>query len=702
MDRYVLERIYAGFLGKCFAVRLGAPLEPQIWTYEKIKEIYGEVSDYTKYYKTFAADDDTNGPLFFHRQLLDKRDFEDISSLDVARAWLNYGREGVGMFWWGGDGISTEHTAYNNLLRGVMPPESGGIKMNGKVLAEQIGGQIFIDTWGLLFPRNPKKAADHAQMAASVSHDGEGIQGARFMAACVALAFGMCDIKEIIKEALLQVDNASLYYKVVLTVIDFYEKNPEDWNACMEYLIKEWGYDKFAGMVHIIPNAGVCILALLYGRGSYEKTVEIATMCGWDTDCNAGNVGTILGVMNGLDDLPRKYRRVPNDRIVASSVIGQLNIIDIPTFAKETAYLSCKLNNIQIPDFLDSQVRIGKIDYDFALPGSTHGFTTDNFFKTEIFHIDNIVDLKQGALGILIDRMVEGDESHVYTKTYYRRDDFSDERYKPCFTPQAFSGQKVTFSLLFERWNGEEVTIIPYVRDTYTKEKKYMELHRLKEQKWEKISFHIPDLEGSFADEIGFKIITNSPLTNRLFGRINVTDFKVEGKPSYIIDFSKQSQEFGCITPFSFNRGKGELAGEEMVLTSEGACQAFTGSYYESDIDYCCNYTPLEGEYHKLIFKARGICQYYAVGFAGEDKVVIEERDFEKIVLEGVRYEWKKGETYLLHLKVEGKNLIFEINGEEILRESNIHGDYAGMYGIGLEGDGKGKIGKILINQRES
>ena len=31
-------------------------------------------------------------------------------------------------------------------------------------------------------------------------------------------------------------------------------------------------------------------------------------MCSWDTDCNAGNVGTVLGVLTGLDGIAPHYR----------------------------------------------------------------------------------------------------------------------------------------------------------------------------------------------------------------------------------------------------------------------------------------------------------------------------------------------------------------------------------------------------------
>ncbi len=69
-DKY-LEKVYSGFLGMNIGIRLGAPVEPTIWTYERILNTYGEITDYVKDYKNFAADDDVNGPVYFLRALYD-------------------------------------------------------------------------------------------------------------------------------------------------------------------------------------------------------------------------------------------------------------------------------------------------------------------------------------------------------------------------------------------------------------------------------------------------------------------------------------------------------------------------------------------------------------------------------------------------------------------------------------------------------
>ena len=41
------------------------------------------------------------------------------------------------------------------------------------------------------------------------------------------------------------------------------------------------------------------MFAMLYGKGELGRSIEISVMCGYDTDCNASNIGTILGVLGG-------------------------------------------------------------------------------------------------------------------------------------------------------------------------------------------------------------------------------------------------------------------------------------------------------------------------------------------------------------------------------------------------------------------
>ena len=295
MKQDFIEKIYAGWLAKIIGIRLGAPVES--WTYEKIRTVYGEVNGYLADYRDFAADDDSNGPIFLIRALEDcgKTEEEAITPQDVAEALLNYAPYEHGFFWWGGYGVSTEHTAYLNLRHGITAPRSGSARQNGRTAAEQIGGQIFIDSWGLAAPGNPALAASLARKAASVTHDGNGVYGGIFVAVCISYAFVEKDIVKIIRKGLSFLPEDCEYAETVKAVMAFWEKEKNGWRLCFQYIFNNFGYDKYPGVCHIIPNIAVMILALLYGKGDFSDTINICTMCGWDTDCNVkcgGNYGS--------------------------------------------------------------------------------------------------------------------------------------------------------------------------------------------------------------------------------------------------------------------------------------------------------------------------------------------------------------------------------------------------------------------------
>lgn len=154
--------------------------------------------------------------------------------------------------------------------------------------------------------------------------------------------------------------------------MDFWEKEKNDWRACFAYIHDNFGYDKYPGVCHIIPNIVVMILSLLYGNGDFSRTIQICTMCGWDTDCNAGNVAAIMGVRGGLDAIERKWREPVHDFLTCSSVIGTLNIMDIPYGASYIAGLAYKIAGEEPPVPWNAIFRERMDSCHFEYPGSTH------------------------------------------------------------------------------------------------------------------------------------------------------------------------------------------------------------------------------------------------------------------------------------------------------------------------------------------
>ena len=696
VDRY-LEKVYAGFLGMNAGIRLGAPVEPTIWTYDRIREAYGEITNYVKDYINFAADDDANGPVFFLRALLDDAKDRAPMPQDVARAWLNYAREGVGMFWWGGYGVSTEHTAYLNLKHGIEAPRSGSMEQNGATLAEQIGGQIFIDTWGLVNPREPTRAADYGEAAARVSHDGNGVYGARFMCAAIAKAFETSEIDEIIDAGLAEIPAVCTYRSVVEAVRAFHLSNEGDWRECYKMLDREWGYDRYPGVCHIIPNAGVCIMALLYGNRQFDRTIEIATMAGWDTDCNAGNVGTILGVACGIDGIPRRYLDPINDGIVCSGISGYLNILDVPSFCREVALLGYRIAGEEAPAQLTASYRPGEVNFDFSLPGSTHNIRVSNSYFCRAVHA-TAPDGNE-ALRITMDRMVRGDQCRVFYKPFYTRADFSDERYSPVFSPTVYPGQTVFYQLYLDQWNGIELpAVIPYVRACRDGKLYTQGYFPLKQGDWTALSFTVPDLSGDVCDEVGFIIESASRDKQKLLGNLYLREFRVFGKSRYTLSMAKARREFAAITPFSMDGGAWTAENGSLFLMNIGRAMAYTGNYYARNYRIQASVTPLNGESHLLVCRAQGAMRSYAAGLAADGKAVITKNDFGYRILEECDFEWKKGTTYQLEIACEDSRITLSIDGKAIMTVTD-DSFLSGMFGFGSLSMGRTQFGDIEFQE---
>lgn len=700
------EKIYAGVLGKCIGIRIGAPVEPTVWTYDRIRAAYGEISAYVKDYRNFAADDDFNGPAFFIRALADYGRDRPITARDVGRTWLEYTREEKGFYWWGGVGRSTEHTAYMNLRNGIEAPRSGSAETNGTAIAEQIGGQIFVDSWGLVHPADPARAAAAARMAASVSHDGDGLNGAAFVAGAISAAFTEPDPARLVDIGLSLIPEGSEYARVVRAVRGFHAREPSDFRACMAMLTAEFGYDRYPGVCHIIPNAGVCALALLYaptGPVPLSRGVEIATMCGWDTDCNAGNVGTILGVAGGLAGVEDKYRAPMRDVFVCSSAAGSLNIVDLPGFARFLAALArreeARLSGTR-PAEPDLALIEGSTDirFDFAFPGSTHGFRA----RTNYLRLRNRrLGADSGCLEVLVDRPQPGTAPRLYWKPFYRRDDFEDERYSPAFSPIALAGQTMRCGLRAERWEGPELlTLRPYARLTWDKSIVFGEpVSFASGDAWREVEFILPDAQGSCIDEIGFALDTSDTL--RWFGYLLLRGFSVTGAGSLAVDFSRQAAEFATITPGAANHGTWKLADGAVEAASDETAEFFVGRFHARDQRVAADILPMEGEGHCLLFRGRGTQTAHAAGFAAPGEVAILARERSWEVIARAPFAWEYGRSYRIEVTAIGDRCILSVDGRTVLESGGIRLP-RGMTGLARTARGRCRYSGFLTRELES
>ncbi|HZY69323.1 MAG TPA: ADP-ribosylglycohydrolase family protein [Devosia sp.] len=691
--RDIYERIYAGFIAKAIGVRLGAPVEPTIWTLERIRKTYGEVTQYLHDFKNFAADDDTNGPVYFIRVL---RDYGlDFTAEQEGKTWLNYAAEEHGMYWWGGFGRSTEHTAYLNLKNGIPAPASGSIATNGAAIAEQIGGQIFIDSWGWLNPGNPARAAEMSARAASVAHDGNGLHGARWVAAAIAQAFVAKSVDEIVDVAMAQIPGDSEYARVAKAVIAHHKAHSDDWRTCQAMLVADFGYDRYPGVCHIIPNAGVLIMAVLYGNGDLPRTAEIATMAGWDTDCNAGNAAAIIGTFQGLQPGWDKYRNPINDFLVTSGVLGTVNILDIPSFARELTVLGQRLNG-ETPDplWVEDFERRG-LRFDFDAPGSTHGFRTDGHNRILLRHSSEVhTESSRGSLEIQLDRLERGQGGRIFYKPWYRQSEFDDERYRPMFTPVADNGQIVRFKLKLDPWNGDgNLRVVPYVRRAMSGTIEEVGSWQIPaKDDWQLYEFAIPDSSPEAVDEIGVLVEYFGRV--KFLGRLYLAEFSVSGPGRVVIDPSLERLEWGGVTRFTWNHGYFTVEGGRLHVHTATDADLWTGNAYLRDQRVTAALTPLAGSSHLVSARVQGTSRFYAAGFHDGQAVILKE-DHATTVLASSPFEPELGREYSVELKVVGDALALTVDGNELLTATD------SAYRYGMAGLRIGSVGRMSIARLE-
>ncbi len=686
------EKVYAGWLGKLIGVRHGAPIEN--WSYEKIKKVYAEIDGYLVDYKDFAADDDSNGPIFFLRALDDYTYTNDLTAEQIGLTWLNYAPFEHGFYWWGGYGKSTEHTAYMNLRNGIKAPRSGSIEQNGKAVAEQIGGQIFIDTWGLVVPNNPRLAADYAKKAASVSHGGNGIYGGMFIAACISAAFTEESIEKIIETGLSVIPEDCEYVRMSREVIKFYKSNPENWRECLKYVKDNFGYDRYPGACHIIPNSAVIILSLLYGEGDFSKTINICNMCGWDTDCNVANVGTILGVMNGLEGIDyEKWRRPINDFFACSSVIGSLNIMDVPWCAVYIAGLGYKIAGEEPPHVLKNLITGKTARFNFELPGSTHGFrVSSNKERGLEYSLQNSKEAAASgkrSLKVTAKPLLWDEELYVFHKTYYEPADFHDSRYDPSFSPILYPGQSIKAKVMVPEYIDTGVLACLYVRDRNSGKCVEAGTVDLELGKWEELSLDIPFMEGACIDEAGIKLIPKGKGPSLLV--VYIDDFDFSGCPDYTIDFSKEKVEVWSrlhheVSQFSYLKGIWTL--EDDVLS--GSCsdfgEAYTGGYDWKDYSFQATLIPQIGEYHNINFRVQGAIRSYAVGLAPSGKIALYKNENGYNLLCEADYPWEPNREYTLKVELLGANIKVKDSGRIIFDYTDQEKPYlTGQIGVSVQ-----------------
>lgn len=291
------------------------PLELRPYWY--IQRKYGNINNYVKIYKKGPINDDEMYEII-GLMALEKFSI-NLTSNNIADMWLK--ELYTNMF-------TAEKIAFNNLKKGIYPPNSG---INNNIYFDFIGGQMKGELWGLIAPGYPDIAEKYAKMDAQIAHNGEGILREIFISRIVSSAFFEKDPRKLIEMVIDKIPGDSLYRDFINKAIKLYDEN-SDWRIARKKIINYWKKTKanlirktkslkrkimlnlpLINQIHVLPNIGIIILALLYGDGNFGKSICISGMCAYDTDCNCGNIGAVIGTSIGESQIPENWKKPIND-----------------------------------------------------------------------------------------------------------------------------------------------------------------------------------------------------------------------------------------------------------------------------------------------------------------------------------------------------------------------------------------------------
>lgn len=667
MDNDTKHRIYAGALGKIIGVYLGRPVEG--WPYQKIIDTFGTVPYYVHEeckMPLVVADDDISGTFGFFRALLDHPG-SVIPDDAFGKTWLNYIIENRTILWWGGLGRSTEHTAWLNLRSGIPSPESGSMKRNGQTLTEQIGAQIFVDAIAMACPGDPERATALVEKAARVSHDGLAVQGARHLAALESLAFYCSDLDTLFDEA-----RPYCADKRLLSVIDDVRdacNSLDSWRQVRDHIELHHGYSVYPGPCHMVPNHAAVVACLTLGGDSFQRSIELASSMGWDTDCNAGNVGALNGIRLGLSgiDAGADFRAPVADRLLVVTAAGGATVSDAVLETRNIVEAAEKLDGGENRD-----QTMARFQWEF--PGSTQGWSFCPYSEGMTAHANLNLQGEVGSEpGLSIDcpRIAPGTPLLLSTPTFL---DFTDlaGNFSTIASPTLYEGQTVEFSI---ELNGDGVAAIaPYVLyyDLDNSVKRIIgpsvsvRNSGTLTQSWE-----VPEVNGMPIFRMGFQL--SSPTCYA--GSLRLVSVDWHGAPKYFAQQGMMMTSIWETLPHwtqmwcsSAEHFAADFFHTLCISHPEAGGLATIGT---DDWDDYRVSSGLEFSLHEaggLVLRARGHRRYYALVLSGGDTAqIVKQYDEHRTVLSSTEFAYQPDCPYQVSFGAIGDHLFAMIDGQMLM-----------------------------------
>ncbi|MEM6889770.1 MAG: ADP-ribosylglycohydrolase family protein, partial [Pseudomonadota bacterium] len=259
-----------------------------------------------------------------------------------------------------------------------------------------------------------------------------------------AEAFTSANVDHLLDTGLSVIPKDCLIAKLIADVRTWASAS-NDWTQTRQKIEDNYGYDKYPGNCHVVPNHALMVMALLHARNDFQRGQMIVNTSGWDTDCNAGNLGCLQGIMLGLEGIENgpDWRGPVSDRMLISSADGGNSITDAVQQAYYLANLGAGLAGADGFDAPKDGAR-----FHFSLPGSTQGFMiAEGHDICDTARIANTVFEGGRALEIGYSGLADGRILRAMTPTFTPPEVTKMRTYDLMASPTVYTGQTLSTRL---------------------------------------------------------------------------------------------------------------------------------------------------------------------------------------------------------------------------------------------------------------
>lgn len=422
------------------------------------------------------------------------------------------------------------------------------------------------------------------------------------------------------------------------------------------------------------------MLALLYGDGNFDRSLDIVNSAGWDTDCNSGNLGALLGIWGGLKviDEGHDWRSPLADRLLIPTADPGNAISDALREATKLVELGYRSAG---HDYVPPK---GGARFHFSAPGSLQGFSA-NDERT-------VIRNETTSSGRMLHILSAAQRSAVLTPTFATPESLQASRYPLDMSPTLYSGQRVRSTVLCARGfpGCQSAQIVIRVYDAHDRLTEIFGPSQQLSTEGTDIEWVIPDTEGQPIQAVGVQVRSECgvdayldrltwdgvPSTRFLRPAVGGTAWRRAWANATEYDHDEPEESFRLIQ----NRGRG------LMLTGTQEWE-----------NYCVSAAmlPHAASAMGLVARARGLREYVALRWGADGTLALLHRHRGKDqVLSEVGRPLTGG---ILGLAVNADTIVGSIDGNNIVEATCANVAACGAIGMFVE-DGRVGVDYVAVN----